>query len=159
MLRQVDDAQLRAWQHVANHLNWKIGISQFTAARFAIVIYAASNLTTFINKPSVLAAFPAILGVMFVPMGFWWVHDTERTASKLGLANPQKVFGPSYVNRMVQTFLMAATVVLSALIWRVTPGDLGIFAMYAFAYLIAADMPPSKPVDETQDQLAPEGAR
>lgn len=158
MLRQVDDAQLRAWQHIANHLNWKTGVSHFTAARLAIVVYAASNLTTFINKPSVLAAFPALLGVMFVPMGFWWVHDTERTTSKAGLGNPQKVFGPSYVNRMVQTFLFAATVILSVLVWRVTPGDLGILAMYAFAYLIAADMPPTKPVDETRRGLAPEGA-
>jgi hypothetical protein len=74
MLRQVDDAQLRAWQHVANHLNWKVGISQFTAARFAIVIYAASNLTTFINKPSVLAAFPAIL-----------VYGQELLPGKVGL--------------------------------------------------------------------------
>lgn len=156
MFRRIDDAQLRAWQHVANHLNWNVGVSHFTGARLAVVIYTAANLTTFINQPRLWSFLVALLAVMFLPMGFWWISDTERMCRKSGFANPQKVFPASYVNRMMQTLISALTLTGNLMLWAIGPGDVGILALYVFAYLIAADMPPQKPVEEPKQELAPQ---
>lgn len=166
MWRWIDEKQLNGWQFVANHLNWKTGIGQFTAARACVVAYAAAGLAYFWQvyrlgpkddvKTYALVAFFCLL---FVPFGFMMAWVAESRVRKGTFKNPEQELWASRLNRAIQTFIASETIVTCILVRQgVRSLDVAYVAMWAFVYLIACDMPPPKPVDETTHDMAPSTA-
>ncbi len=139
------------FEPAAGRLETWTGVSNFTAARFCVVAYAASVVgEALIDRSSMLRSIwiaLAALSPLYVAGSFMTIAQCERDTGR-GLRNSEKILGYRIAERYSQLSICALLwfhlVLIGAIdSWRgITPFDLGIWLYWAHLWLRACDHPP-----------------
>lgn len=161
MFDKMDTWQLTAWQRAMDWATPRTGVSNWAAARFFIVVWAASIGALYFKYSDsaamrVVSVLLALSALLLVYASFLVVEQLQEDTSRLGV-NIAQVAPHEKGIRIYSTVMLAVFLGLDCLILSFGPADVGLIAYWAHYYARACNEAPP-PKEEYAPNALPEGA-